>query len=115
MYPSNSLLCRSVVQRCPFCKGAAVLTSHNDESVVISVHCPGARRDFLEVHEPPIAKVFSIHTQVLAYRRRNIQSGALVQIRFWTLISKYVLPVIPAKRAAIFPLCITHLVIMPDS
>src|SRR5260370_27356920 len=46
----------------------------------------------------------------MAHRRRNIETSALVQVRFWTLIAENVLPMVCSKRSGIFPLRVGDLV-----
>src|SRR5439155_8932892 len=46
--------------------------------------------------------------------RRDIEAGALVQIRFWPFAAKNVLPVIGAERTSIFPLRINCAIAFTD-
>ena len=74
------------------------------EGIVIAVLCPGAGGHIFELDEFPIRHIRVLQAEIVANRRRNIQSRALVQIRFRTFVTKHILPMIGAKRARVLPL-----------
>src|SRR5260221_138122 len=81
---------------------------------VVAVHRPGTRRNLFEFDEAPIARVSATQSQVVPNGRRNVESGAKIQVRTRALIAKDVLPVIRAERAAIFPLGIADTSVVPN-
>src|ERR1700756_1186172 len=95
-------------------KPLVTLPAQYHETVIIPVHSPGSRRHFAEIDKFPIAGVETGKAKVISDCRRDIQAGALVQIRSWSFVTKYILPMIGAERSAVFPLGVTDPIIMPD-
>ena len=56
----------------------------------------------------PVGYVCGLQPKIIADRRRNIQSGAAVCIRFGSLISENVLKIICSERTTILPLRVTN-------
>ena len=61
-------------------------------------------RNFFELHETPVGHVGVAKLEKIAHRWRYIETGALVQIWFGSLVTENVLPMIGTKRPSIFPL-----------
>jgi len=74
------------------------------ERIIFAVSGPRTARHFAEIYKLPVGYVCFLHSKVIAHSRRNIEAGALVQIRLWAFIAEHVLPVISAERPSIFPL-----------
>lgn len=81
--------------------------------IVISVASPRTRRHITDFDKLPIRYVRWGQTEIIANGRRNIQTSPAVQIGFWPFILEYILEMIGAKRAAIFPLRITGAIAFP--
>src|ERR1700757_3478553 len=85
---------------------AVALSAEQDESIIVTVHCPRALCDFAKFDKPPITVVDISKPKIISDCGRDIKAGAAVQVRPRTLIAKDVLPMICAEGAAIFPLSI---------
>jgi len=116
----NELFLKPSLRRLFFCgsresfgKALFGLAARDDEVIVISVASPGTRRHITDFDKLPIRDVGWSQAEVIANRRRNIQTSPTVQIWFWPLILEYILEMIGAKRAAILPLRITGAIAFP--
>jgi len=72
--------------------------------VIVAVTTPWSRRNVSDIDELPIGHVRWCLPEVIAHRRRNIEPGPVVEIRFRALVSKNILKMIRPERTAIFPL-----------
>src|SRR6266576_33819 len=55
-----------------------------------------------------------MHSEIIAHGRRDIETGAFVQIGFGSFITKDILPVIGAERSCVLPLRINGSVTSAD-
>src|ERR1700731_2630277 len=101
-------------QQSPGRKTRVTLPAQNNETVVIPIHSPGSGSHFPEIDKFPVAGVDVAQAQVVAYCRRHIKPGALVQIRSRAFVAKNILPVISGEWSAVFPLGVANAVIMAD-
>ena len=99
--------------RGPFDKALFVLATCDDEVIVIPVASPRTRRHITHFDKLPIRDIRGSQAEVIANGRRNVQTSSTIQIGFWPFILEYILEVIGAKRAAIFPLRITGAIAFP--
>ena len=90
------------------------MPAQNNETVVIPIHSPGSRWHFPEIDKLPVAGIDVAKAEVVAYRRRHIKPGGLVQIRSRAFVAKNILPVIGGEWSAVFPLSVANAVIMAD-
>src|SRR5207302_6907996 len=94
------------------CSGALLhqlllhLAAGENEIVIVAITPPRARRNISDVDKLPIGHIGRRQPEIIADSRRHVQSGTVVQVRFWPLVSKNVLEMIRAERPAIFPLCV---------
>src|SRR5947207_4726329 len=86
----------------------AFLPLINHECVVFAMSRPWAMRHFAEFYKLPVGHIRFLQSKVIAHRRRNIETGAFIQIGFGALIAEHVLPVIGAEWTGIFPLGINR-------
>src|SRR5262245_33658098 len=83
-------------------------TFANDKRVVVSVAGPWSVWHLVEIDKLPISHVGILKIEIIAHRRRNIESRASVQVRFGSLVTKNVFPMIGAKWTGIFPLGVNY-------
>src|SRR5262245_49195280 len=79
-----------------------------DEVIILAVASPRTGRHVPHFHKLPIGHIGGRQSQVIPYRWRNIQPGAVIKIWFGTLVSEDVLKVVRAKWTAILPLRIAR-------
>ena len=97
----SRLLCFVLIPQRPLC---FFLCARYDKCVVVSMRRPGSVRHFTEFDKAPVGHVRVLQAKVIPHCRRNIEARALVQVWFWSLVAKNILPVIGAKRSRVFPL-----------
>src|SRR4029453_17581252 len=84
------------------------------EGVVVAELCPRTGRYFGKLDEFPIGHIGLLQAKVIADGRRNIESGAAVEIRFGPLVAEDVFPVIVTKRTGVLPLRVDCSVALAD-
>jgi hypothetical protein len=62
----------------------------------------------------PVGDVRRCEAKIIANRRRNIEPGTAVQVRFGPFVLEDVLEMVGAKRPAVFPLGVGGLVAFAD-
>jgi hypothetical protein len=91
------------------------LPPRDDEMVVVAVAPPGTRRHIPRLDKLPIGRVRRLESEVIADCGRNIQPSPIVQIWLWPFILEYVLEMIRAEWAAIFPLRVASAIFLSNS
>src|SRR5437868_7246518 len=76
----------------------------NHECVVFAMSGPWAVRHFAEFYKLPVGHVCFLQSKVIPNSGRDIETRALIQVGFGTVIAEHVLPVISAEGSGIFPL-----------
>ena len=82
--------------------------------VVVAVAPPRPRRDIAHFDKLPVGHVSRLQAEIIADRRRHIETGAVVQVRLRPLALENVLEMIGAKRPAIFPLRVSGAVALAN-
>src|SRR4029453_8782572 len=82
--------------------------------VVFSVSRPRPARHFPKDPKPPVRDIRVVHSEIVAHGRRDIEASPLIQIGFWAVIAKHILPVIGAERSGVFPLRINGSIAFAD-
>jgi len=89
-------------------------TSIDNKGVVFTHGWPGTMRHFTKFHKPPVSHVGRFQSEIVSYGGRNIESGALIQVRFRSFVAKDILPMVGSERSRIFPLCISDSIAFAD-
>src|SRR5262245_50695630 len=76
--------------------------------IVVAVASPGTRRHIADFHELPVSHVSRCQPQIIANRRRDVQTVPMVKIRLRPLIPEDILKMIGAEWPAIFPLGVAN-------
>src|SRR5438034_9517746 len=82
--------------------------------VVVAITAPRSGRDIAHFHKLPVGYIGWAEPEVIAHCWRDIETGAVIQVRFRSFILKNVLEMVGAERSAIFPLGVANATAFAD-
>src|SRR5438128_5119897 len=95
-------------------KARLSLALGDHEMIVVAITAPRSGRDITHFHKLPVGHISRAEPKIIAHCRRDIETGAVIQVRLRSLILKNVLEMVGAKRSAIFPLGIANATAFAD-